>query len=111
VPYLAAEARESIRTSAPLMRALYFDHPTWAGAWTHPLQWMLGRDLFVSPVVDEGASEHEVALPPGEWVDVWTGDAVAGAAVLRRRVPLDEIPVYCRAGAWNELAPVFEDRG
>ncbi|MBO0981503.1 TIM-barrel domain-containing protein [Microbacterium sp. SD291] len=110
VPYLAAEARESIRTSAPLMRALYFDHPTWSGAWTHPLQWMLGRDLFISPVVDEGATAHQVALPPGEWIDVWTDEAVAGAQMLRRTVPIDEVPVYCRAEAWARLAPVFEDR-
>ena len=68
------------------------------------------RDLLVAPVVDEGATEHEVALPPGEWVDVWTGRAVAGAALLRRAVPLDEVPVYCRAQAWARLAPVLEDR-
>ena len=88
----------------------YFDHPAWEGAWTHPLQWMLGRDLFVSPVVDEGATEHEVALPPGDWADVWTGEAVAGPAALRRAVPVDQIPVYCRAEAWGRLAPIFEER-
>lgn len=108
VPYLAAEARKSIRTSAPLMRALYFDHPTWDGAWTHPLQWMLGRDLLVSPVVHEGAVEHEVALPPGEWIDAWTGEAHSGPAVLRRHTSIDDVPVYCRADAWERLASIFE---
>jgi alpha-glucosidase (family GH31 glycosyl hydrolase) len=109
IPYLAAQARESVRTSAPLMRALFFDHPAWEGAWTHPLQWMLGTDLFVSPVVAEGAASHEVALPPGEWVDVWTGTAATGPGLVTRAVPLDEIPVYCRAEAWPGLAPVFQE--
>ncbi len=107
VPYLAAEAAESVRTSAPLMRPVYFEYPTLESAWTHPLQWHLGRDLFVSPVVAEGESEHEVALPPGEWVDAWTGESVDGDAVLRVDVPIDRIPVYARADAWSSLRSVF----
>jgi alpha-glucosidase (family GH31 glycosyl hydrolase) len=107
VPYLAAEAAESIRTSAPLMRPVYFDHPELETAWTHPLQWMLGRDLFVSPVVTEGEAEHEVALPPGEWVDAWTGEPQAVGELVRSAVPLDRVPVYARAAVWDRLAPVF----
>ena len=52
------------------MRPVYFDHPDLETAWTHPLQWMLGRDLFVSPVLVEGETEHETALPPGRWIEV-----------------------------------------
>jgi alpha-glucosidase (family GH31 glycosyl hydrolase) len=109
VPYLAAEAAESIRTSAPLMRPVYFDHPSLETAWSHPLQWMLGRDLFVSPVLAEGETLHEVALPPGPWRDAWTGEEVAGPAVLPREVPIDRAAVYVRAETWDRLAGVFAD--
>lgn len=107
VPYLAAEARESIRSSVPLMRPVYFDHPGLETAWTHPLQWFLGRELFVSPVVTEGESRHEVALPPGDWVDAWTGEPVAGDRVFEVEVPIDRVPVYVRAAAWPRLREVF----
>lgn len=107
VPYLAAEAAESIRTSAPLMRPVYFDHPALETAWTHPVQWMLGRDLFVSPVLAEGETSHEVALPPGAWRDAWTGEPVEGPAILRRDVAIDRAAVYIRAEAWDDLAGVF----
>jgi 1,3-alpha-isomaltosidase len=107
VPYLAAEAAESIRTSAPLMRPVYFDHPELETAWTHPLQWMLGRDLFVSPVVTEGEAEHEVALPPGSWREAWSGERVEGPAVLRPEVAVDRAAVYIRAASWDRLATVF----
>lgn len=107
VPYLAAEARESIRSSAPLMRPVYFDHPGLETAWTHPLQWFLGRELFVSPVVTEDGSRHEVALPPGDWVDAWTGEPVAGDRVFEVEVPIDRVPVYVRAAAWPGLREVF----
>ncbi|WP_439592160.1 glycoside hydrolase family 31 protein [Microbacterium sp.] len=54
VPYLAREARHTIATGSPLMRPVWFDHPALESAWTDPLQWFLGRDLFVSPVVKDG---------------------------------------------------------
>lgn len=108
VPHLAQEARESIRTSAPLMRPVYFDHPALETAWTHPLQWMLGRDLFVSPVTEEGVVEHEAALPPGRWRDAWTGERVDGAAVVRVEVPLERTPVWVRDEAWDRLGPLFD---
>ncbi|WP_136707492.1 TIM-barrel domain-containing protein [Agromyces sp. H66] len=109
VPYLAAEAVESIRTSAPLMRPVYFDHPDLETAWTHPLQWFLGRDLFVSPVVVEGEREHETALPPGEWIDAWTGERRAGGELVRAAVPIDRVPVFVRADAWPRLREVFAE--
>ncbi len=108
VPYLAREARHTLATSVPLMRPVYFDHPELETAWTHPLQWFLGRDLFVSPVVTEGVETHTIALPPGDWIDVWTSEPASGAAVLRRDVPLDEVPVYCRIEAWPRFASIFE---
>ena len=70
---------------------------------------MLGRDLFVSPVLVEGETLHDVALPPGAWRDAWTGEEVAGPAVLQRAVPIDRAAVYVRAEAWDRLAGVFAD--
>lgn len=110
VPYLAASAAHSVRTSAPLMRPVYFDHPDLDTAWTHPLQWMLGRDLFVSPVLVEGETQHETALPTGRWIDVWTGESFDGPAIVRQEVPIDRIPVFARADAWTQLSEVFAGR-
>lgn len=110
IPYLAASARTSIETGAPLMRPLYFDAAGDEEVWRHPLQWMLGPDLLVSPVTEEGATEWPTYLPAGEWVDVWTGAPVLGGRVVTRDVPIDVIPVYCRASAWRQRAGVFESR-
>jgi hypothetical protein len=57
VPYLAAQARVSIATGAPLMRPLYLDVADDARIREFPLQWMLGRDLLVAPVLEEGVTE------------------------------------------------------
>jgi alpha-glucosidase (family GH31 glycosyl hydrolase) len=111
VPYLAEQARRSIEGSVPLMRALMFDWPHDERIWDFPLQYLLGDHLLVAPVTAEGASTWQVYLPAGDWVDVWTGEAVTGNAVVTRDVPIDVIPVYCRAASWNALAPVFNPGG
>jgi alpha-glucosidase (family GH31 glycosyl hydrolase) len=108
VPYLADAARASIASSTPLMRPLYFDHPGDPLVWDHPLQWMLGADLLVAPVLAPGAANWDVYLPAGVWVDAFTGESVAGERVVSRATPIHELPVYVRAGAWPALAPVFE---
>ena len=108
VPYLAEQAAASVASGAPLMRPLYFEYPTDGQVWAHPLQWLLGDDLLVAPVTSSGAESWDTYLPAGDWVDVWNGTAVKGGALVTRDVPIDEIPVYARASAWQRLRPVFE---
>ncbi len=109
VDYLTSSARTTIETGRPLMRPLFFDHRAHPEAWDRPLQWSLGDDLVVNPVTDPGATRWETWLPPGEWVDVWTGDPVVGGVVVDREVPLTQVPAYARAAAWPGLHHVFTD--
>ena len=109
VPYLAEEARSSIRTSKPLMRPLYFDHPNDEEVWRHPIQWMLGDDILVAPVIEAGATSWRVYLPAGEWVHVWTGAASTGPSSVTVDVPIDRIPVFLRASAQERLGGIFRD--
>jgi 1,3-alpha-isomaltosidase len=106
VPYLASQARVAVETDRPLMRPLFFDHGGDPAVWDHPLQYQLGDQLLVNPVTEPGATTWTTYLPAGEWVDVWTGTAVP-AGLVTREVPIDVVPVYCRAEAWPALADVF----
>jgi len=107
VPYLAAAASSSIVSSSPLMRPLYFDHPNDPAVWAHPLQWMLGPDLLVAPVLESGVDDWQVYLPEGDWVDAFTGAMERGGRVIRRPVPIDELPVFIQARASRELRELF----
>jgi alpha-glucosidase (family GH31 glycosyl hydrolase) len=107
VPYLAEQARRTIATDRPLMRALFFDWPDAAAAWAWPHEYLLGDDLLVHPVTEPGATTWRTYLPAGRWVDAWTGDVHDGGCVVDRDVPRDVVPVYCREDAWAGLAPVF----
>lgn len=107
VPYLVEQARHSIETAKPLLRALFFDWPQDERIWEFPMQYLLGDDLLVSPVTEPGVTEWSTYLPEGEWVDAWTGEQQAGGQVVSRAVPIDEIPVYVRSSSWDALKAVF----
>jgi alpha-glucosidase (family GH31 glycosyl hydrolase) len=96
-PFVAEAARQAITDRKPLMRALWFDVPG-EEAWQYPEQFLLGDDVVVAPVTAPGAEQWDVYVPPGRWIDAWTGEEHDGGRVLARPVPIDEIPVYVRVG-------------
>jgi len=105
-PYRYAAAQEAARTGMPLMRALVLEYQDDARARTAKDEYLFGPDFLVAPVVDEG-TQRPVYLPPGEWVDYWTGKPVAGGKVVVADAPADAIPVWVRAGA--VIAKIPED--
>jgi alpha-glucosidase (family GH31 glycosyl hydrolase) len=107
VPYLTRSAAATIATDRPLMRPLFFDWPDDPAVWGAEAQWLLGDDLLVAPVVEPGAHSRTLYLPPGGWIDVWTGDHVAGGRTLMVDAPLDRIPVFAREGVADDLLAVF----
>lgn len=62
-------------------------------------QYLFGRGLLVSPVIEPGATARAVYLPAGtEWIDFWTGARHAGGATLQVAAPIGQIPVQVAAG-------------
>lgn len=108
VPYLADAAATAVATDRPLMRPLFFEWPDDAAVWTAPTQWLLGDDLLVAPVLEEGATNTSVYLPEGEWTDVWTGERHDGGRSIVAETPWDRIPVYTQA---PELLGLFRTDG
>lgn len=69
-------------------------------------QWLLGQDILVAPVLEEGATSRSVYLPDGsEWQQVVigedggflaTGGLVNGGQRVVAPAPITDIPVYLR---------------
>ncbi|PKQ25091.1 MAG: glycoside hydrolase family 31 [Actinobacteria bacterium HGW-Actinobacteria-4] len=106
LPYLEEQARKAVNTSAPLMRALFFDYPDDPKVWTSDPQWLLGDDILVAPIVTS-AGTRDVYVPEGRWRDAWTGEAIKGGVTVARECPRHQVPVYVREEAWDALAHVF----
>jgi alpha-D-xyloside xylohydrolase len=104
MPYIYSAAVDSARTGVPMMRALLVDSPDDPAAWNAELEYLLGPDLLVAPMVDPDGS-RQVYVPPGDWVDYWTGTVHSGRRYRRVSKPLDQIPLFVRYGALIPVVP------
>ncbi len=97
-PYLYGLARTAHVTGLPVLRPPALAAPRDPHAWSADLEALVGPDLLAAPVTSHG-TEPSVYLPPGSWVDLASGLAVAGGGSFVRPTPLSELPLYLRSGS------------
>jgi alpha-D-xyloside xylohydrolase len=96
-PYLWSHAQRLAVDGRPIVRALGLAYPELG---VHPNDtYLLGDGLLVAPVVDYGARERTLQLPPGAWLDYWTDAVYEGPQSITVDAPLDTLPLFVRAGA------------
>ncbi len=110
LPYLATMAHRAHVDNRSLVAPMYHDHPWEDEAYLVPNEYAFGSELVVAPITspmdDQLAMGVATAwLPPGDWVDLFTGVAYGGARTLRLHRPITSIPVLARAGAIVPLQP------
>jgi alpha-glucosidase len=101
LPYIYNEFRRASQDGTPFMRPLFHDFQddaeTFSSQWQH--SFMAGPSILVAPVLDEGRRFQEVYLPPGRWLDPWTGDSHEGGTSIIVDAPLERLPYFYRGGA------------
>lgn len=106
MPYLYTLAREASHTGAPLARPLAWHFPQDQRFWTLDDAYLLGEDLLVAPVVEQGAVTRRVLLPPGGWTHFWDDRYYPGGQLIEIEAPFERIPFFVRAGS---VLPLNED--
>lgn len=99
IPYLYSYSYEIHQTGTPLMRALVLHYQDDSNVYNITDQYLLGQDLMVCPVTTKGAKTRVVYLPEGNWINYWTGEKHEGKQYLNVLCPIDEIPIFVKAGA------------
>ena len=99
-PYTYTLARRAYDTGLPITAGLYLQWPNQPAAYRHPSEYTYGPDLVVEPVTAPGdPAPASIWVPPGTWLDYFTGQAFTGPATVQLSVPLSQMPVLVRAGA------------
>jgi sulfoquinovosidase len=97
-PLIARLWREAERTGVPIARPLWLEAPGDPAAAREEQQWLLGRDVLVAPVVQQGATARDVVFPDGCWRHGDTGERFDGPATRRVGAPIDSLPWFVRCG-------------
>lgn len=124
-PYVAAAAAEYRRSGMPIMRHLVLTYPDDPAVLDREDQFLFGPDLLVAPVLEPGARDRRVYLPSGDvWIDFWRSVSfveadgsfelgsvrtLPGGLDALVPAPLDELPLFVRAGALLPLLPADVD--
>ena len=106
MPYLYSAVRECTQTALPVMRSLWLHYANDPAAVARGDEYLWGRDMLVAPVVEKGATERTVYLPHGAWYDFWTNEKHEGGKEVTRKVDLETIPLYVRAGGIVPMGPL-----
>ena len=98
-PYIFSYAAKASDTGVPVMRHLFLHYPSNPDVYGLDYQYLLGEELLVAPVIEEGAREREMYLPHGTWYDFWTDEMYEGPGWETVPAPLRRIPLFVRGGA------------
>ncbi len=74
--YRASLMEEAQSRGLPLVRHPILHYPEDPEAWGLMQQFLLGPDLMVAPVIEEGATTVEIYLPTGSWTHLFTGEVL-----------------------------------
>lgn len=104
VPYLHTMNHRAARDGTPLVQPMYWTHPERPEAYTVPQQYWFGSELLAAPITAPADPAVRLGavrawLPPGDWVDIFTGQRYVGDREIVLHRELGDIPVLARAGA------------
>ena len=98
VPLILRLWKKGVRNGMPPTRPLWLAYPRDRDARTQDQEWLLGADLLVAPVVDQGATSRAVYFPAGCWRDPGSGRRFRGPRSSVVQAPLAVLPYFFRCG-------------
>ena len=118
IPYIYSTAWQVSKYDNTFMRPFIMDFPNDPKAVAESHEYMFGRAFLVAPVttpmyVDsdgqfnaDAKAMQAVYLPAGtDWYDYFTSERLSGGQTIDRHVPIDELPLYVRAGSIVPIGP------
>lgn len=95
-PYRMDSMKENAEKGIPMQRPLFLHYEQDERCYGLQYEYLLGRDLLVAPVYEEGVKEQSLYLPEGEWIHLWTGKTY-GKGDNTVAAPMGYPPVFYRA--------------
>jgi alpha-D-xyloside xylohydrolase len=108
MPYIYSTAWMVTGQNYTPMRPLVVDFPNDARAMNIGEEFLFGPAFLVAPVTEEGARTRHMYLPHARWFDFWTGKSVDGEKFIDAAAPLDQMPLFVRAGSILAMGPDLE---
>jgi alpha-D-xyloside xylohydrolase len=112
LPYNYSVAWRVTSDGYTMMRALPLDFRADEKVLNISDEYMFGPAFLVAPVTEPQATNKTVYLPAGtSWVNFWSGDNFDGGQTIAAAAPLEQMPLFVRAGSIVPLGPLVQFAG
>jgi alpha-D-xyloside xylohydrolase len=112
IPYIYSEAWNITQNGSTMMRPLVMDFREDTEAVNHLYQYMFGNSFLVAPVTQPDILERAVYLPETtSWYDFWTGKHFNGGQTINASAPMDQIPLFVKAGSIVPMDKISQHTG
>ncbi|KAK4626741.1 hypothetical protein CLAFUW4_04082 [Fulvia fulva] len=95
--YTRGPMKEAHEKGTPVIRALFYEFPQDAKAWTVETEYMFGGKYLIAPVLAAGQRRIKVYLPVGALWKSWDGgSSYDGGSEVEVDCPIETMPVFVR---------------
>jgi alpha-glucosidase len=106
LPYIYDLLFESQITGLPVMRQLVLHYEEDENTFNLNNEFLVGENILVAHVVEQGATKRMVYLPVGTWVDYWTKKRYQGGNHIIVDARIDELPIFIKEGS---IIPMYDE--
>src|ERR1700734_1688066 len=108
LPYTYSLAWKTTNESYSPMRPLVMDFRSDVRAQNTWDEFMYGPAFLVNPLTEPAATSRRVSFPDPKWSAFGTGPSPGGPREITAEAPLDQLPLYIRAGSIVPMGPDVE---
>ncbi|GAL61295.1 glycoside hydrolase family 31 protein [Algibacter lectus] len=105
MPYIYSEAWKVTTQGKLMMSPLVYHYPNDKNTWGIKDQFFFGESLMICNVTEYQQRQKEIYLPEGIWYNFWTGKKVKATGKITIETPLDETPIFVKAGSILPIGP------
>jgi alpha-glucosidase len=108
MPYIYSVFWEHHRYGFPILRPLVMLEQDKISNHYRQDEFTFGDKILVCPVLEQGAVSRIVYLPKGQWYNFWTHELLNGENEYTIAAPLEDMPLFVRAGSVIPEYPVMQ---
>ncbi len=108
LPYIYSVFWEQTRYGFPILRPVIMLEQQPESNVPREEEFAFGDKILVSPVLQPGQQTKQVYLPAGDWYGYWDDRLFGGGEEYEVETPLDEMPIFVKAGTVLPEYPVMQ---